>query len=453
VGYGNMGFIKKQREASQKAMGLVERVSERERYLIQGSYYMSDPRTLDKAIETVNKLLELYPDDVFGPGWLGNIYADLEETDKALKYFERESIISKTSLDYANLAFIYERLGHFQKAREVYEDYNKNISDIPDFHRSLGWNYLAEGKVDLARVEADKAFLMDPKSNDNISLKADILYLQDNLAGAESEYQKLLEAKPEYYPFNAQGNLAAIELRRGNFEKAIGQRRQQIDLSQRVGEKSWEAGARWALSYIYWRLGNIQMAEAEVEALAKIADEEDLTFYKIGSLLRRSVLYLEKKSISEASKTAEEMKKLLDSLLFKKQIRWYFNLLGIIELKKNDLPKAIKYSEQAVSLDPSPNIAKDSFLLDYLALAYFRNGDMEKGRQVYEKINSQLSSKWNGDIYVKSFYMLGQIAEQQGDRVKAAEHYRKFLDLWKNADTGIPEVEDAKKRLAGLKDQ
>jgi len=47
--------------------------------------------------------------------------------------------------------------------------------------------------------------------------------------------------------------------------------------------------------------------------------------------------------------------------------------------------------------------------------------------------------------------MLGKIYEQQGSRTKAIEHYDKFLDLWKDADPGISEVEDAKKRLSELK--
>ena len=40
---------------------------------------------------------------------------------------------------------------------------------------------------------------------------------------------------------------------------------------------------------------------------------------------------------------------------------------------------------------------------------------------------------------------------QNTGKTKAIEHYEKFLQLWKEADPGIAEVEAGRERVAGLK--
>jgi hypothetical protein len=40
--------------------------------------------------------------------------------------------------------------------------------------------------------------------------------------------------------------------------------------------------------------------------------------------------------------------------------------------------------------------------------------------------------------------------EKKGDKAKAVEHYKKFLEIWKNADPDLPEPGLAKARLAAL---
>jgi cytochrome c-type biogenesis protein CcmH/NrfG len=54
-------------------------------------------------------------------------------------------------------------------------------------------------------------------------------------------------------------------------------------------------------------------------------------------------------------------------------------------------------------------------------------------------------------LAVKAYYLLGLAYEKSGWNKKAIEKYEEFLDIWKNADPGIPEVQDAKERLKKLR--
>ena len=57
---------------------------------------------------------------------------------------------------------------------------------------------------------------------------------------------------------------------------------------------------------------------------------------------------------------------------------------------------------------------------------------------------------WFGDIYAKGHFMLGKIYEQRGMTAEAIRSYRTFLDLWQEADSTAPDIEEAKRALADL---
>jgi Tfp pilus assembly protein PilF len=51
--------------------------------------------------------------------------------------------------------------------------------------------------------------------------------------------------------------------------------------------------------------------------------------------------------------------------------------------------------------------------------------------------------------YPLAQYHLARAYEGKGDRERALASYRNFLQIWKDADPGLPEVTEAKKRLNG----
>ena len=127
-----------------------------------------------------------------------------------------------------------------------------------------------------------------------------------------------------------------------------------------------------------------------------------------------------------------------------------------ISLAEGSPDKAIQFFEKTVLPIPFamqeviPLLGYNTpFLKDVLARAYAQKGDLDRAITEYEKlVTFDPNSRARFLVYPELHYRLAKLYEKKGLNSKAIEQYRKFLDLWKDADPGIPEVEEAKKRLS-----
>jgi len=357
----------------------------------------------------------------------------------------------KHLFSYINLADTYEAQDMYDRAIDIYEEYIRNIDDNITIRRLLALLYIDYGKLDLAWSEAEKAAAHNPEDPYIFRLFGD-LHFYGNFMEAEKEYRKLLETKSEHFHRPGAGRLATLYLTQGRFQDAIEQLKYRIEVAHERGEMTWAAWAHMYMSYIYWKSGDLERAKEHNEMCWQIAVDEESVFYQRMALLSKGLIYTAVGKMDEAVGAADELKASIQKSMNTKLMRLYYYLMGQIEIKRQNYSAAIECAEKALSLLSYGPLTWRADFRDALSRAYYESGELEKARENYKKITLLTSGRaWCGDIYAKAFYMLGKIYEEQGDAADASENYEKFLDLWKDADPGIAEVEDAKKRLASLR--
>jgi tetratricopeptide (TPR) repeat protein/tRNA A-37 threonylcarbamoyl transferase component Bud32 len=452
--YSNRGNIAESDRSLKKALEFSDRVSERERLLIQAQA----GHDIEKAIEISRKLIELYPDDRAGHQMLGISYLAIEEWDKAqepLEWFYRAETDNPIAI--SNLTDLYRARGRYDKAKQILDEFRRTFPDNLNFSTSLVLYHLCVGELDKALLEADRAFSLSPTDQGIIGLKGDILLCRGELEKAEVEYRKLINTENPVPSIWGRFGLWTLDLLRGRFRQGLNELAQALELAQRIEPKYHEISTRSRLSYTNFSMGRLSASLEEAEKAEEIAKgvgphwttDELVQHWTLRPLLLKGLSYLRMGSLEKASRAADDIGALN---LYPAERRWHLYLIGLIELgKKNDI-RAIEYLKEALSLDPHQWGADNTaFFTEALARAYFQSGDLEKARKQYEEITRLTTGRTHyGDIYAKSFYSLGRIFEQKGDKLQARENYQKFLDLWKDADPGLPEVGDAKKRLWAL---
>jgi len=443
----NSGHPIEARKYLKKALELSARLPDNEKLYIEANVFYLD-EDYAKQIEFLERVVKTYPGQLFVHISLTDAYERVGNIDKAMEHGEFAIQSGKTAMAVGNLAEIYMDKGLYQKAEDVCRSFLKDIEDNAYIHWMLGCSYLCRRQFDLAAVEAEKAYLISPEYRWG---KGIVLGLKDDFAGAE----KILGADNQGLLLRAQGKIQEnLSLAQRNLEKSKGDKEKERDAYGGLAGALYIAGR---LEDAYQALNQYLRLSAEYRKSAGEFGLPYLPSQEKSDLFNKGANQAELKSFEEAKKTAEELRSLIEKGINTKELRMYEDILGWIELGKKDYRQAVDLFSGACSrLNFESWGAPDSYeqagYFNDLARALYESGDLDKARQEYEKITQlTIGRLYAGDIYARAYYMLGKIAEKQGDKPRAGQNYRKFLDLWKDADPGLAEVADARKRLAGLK--
>jgi tetratricopeptide (TPR) repeat protein len=164
----------------------------------------------------------------------------------------------------------------------------------------------------------------------------------------------------------------------------------------------------------------------------------------------QGVLFLNMNKTEEAKKAAARLKTYLDSIEIPKYQRFYHHLEGMIAQHENRNAEAAEHFSKAISLLSFQYEAFNDHAFHFYsqAMTYYHMNDWEKAQNQFEEVIELNAGRlqW-GDIYAMSFYWLGKIHQKKNQTQEAIDDYERFLNLWKDADPGIHEVEDAKIQL------
>jgi serine/threonine protein kinase/tetratricopeptide (TPR) repeat protein len=447
--YNYLGNYIQAKKYLEKALKLKDRASFRDRLLIQAWAYSFYRTSYKKRIKIYKELLKSYPDDEQVLIKISAVYRHLEEWDIATDYYRKVLEINpKSKLALWNLAYIYMAKGWYKKARDFLISKQYIFNNQNYFHRTIAHTYILEGKYERALEEIEKSRRIDPEDFNNKVLMGNIYHMKGNLILAENFYKEIIKKNDPTAKFSGHFHLANLYLIQGKYNRCEQEIIFGIEHSLKTGQKEDHLNLMIFLLYVNLKKGFLKKTINISNQIMKISGEKEFIALQKFALHFRGLAYIKMKNIEKAVETAQTLKQKIEKSESKKHMRLYYHLMGSIALENNQVIKAVDYLQKAISLLPSQvyGIINHSIFFESLASAYYKAGDLENAKRQYEKIISLTMGKlqW-GDIYVNSYYWLGNIYQKRDLKEKSIENYKKFLQLWKNADPNIAELEEAKK--------
>jgi serine/threonine protein kinase/tetratricopeptide (TPR) repeat protein len=457
------------RQAVEEALRHVGRATERERLQVEMAQttWNEDP---GEGLKRAANLVARFPDDRWGNDalwWNEYIVGDFQgAVVTAERFLELNPADGDT---YNALAYFYAGLGKYEAAASSVKKYIAFYPDVPNTYDTAWEIHLKAGMYDEALADAERYQQLQPTSTDPRYLRVVALLMRDDPDRAQQE----ITADSVVSPLEKTMWLAYTYLVEGRYREAEAALRRAVTAAEETRRKADPATAEGisGLRNAHFNLGQMLAMEGRpAEAIREFEAGEAISGQGAGGrpdpyvVLSRYLVGAAQCQMGDfggALRRADEIRALAKNGAFDRRL-WHYSdyLVAEVAAARKDRRTLDAALDRLLGGANKPEMyhAEPSVFQRLSAVRAVLAGDIPSAISHYLEFKSNFSmarlGAWRPILFFhersRLGYTLGRLYEQQGDSAKAREQYGDFLRLMARADAGLPEVEDAKKRLAAL---
>jgi len=447
--HGNIFDNDVARTYAAKAIEHADRLTQRERYYIEGRYYSLDDETVQQSIEAYENALALYPDDSASRNNVALQYSQLEQYDKTIEHFE-EMLRRGTPFlpSYFNTAMAYVNNGECDRGYALIRDF---VRGQPDYH--FGYGDMAAVATYCGRLDDAWAALGTYEESIEAGQTADpfdgnLRFLLHLLA---DEFDEALEANEQLADSDSPAarygaypnNQTLIASYRGAPLPAL---QAAVEMADSLPDDAVQkANLLGNIAQTYLHIGDNERALSFADRARALSVELDDRAWLAGL----ATIAQARAGRSVAARTAAQQYERLSTQLPNPWVRRFDLLVGAeLALSREDTDDAAEKLQAAIDLLP-PGVdfpfADDMVAYSYaLAVAQFAAGNPVQAANLFRAVTEAGSQRAQRPFaYVRAFYYLGKIAAEDGDAAAARRNYQRFLDYWGDGEIDRDKVAEA----------
>jgi DNA-binding winged helix-turn-helix (wHTH) protein/tetratricopeptide (TPR) repeat protein len=404
--YGNLNQSGRMAENVGKAYELREKVSKRERFYIESSYYWMGSGELEKAITVEELWRQSYPRDYALYVHLGAVYTRLGNLEKALEE-TRESVRLEpnSGINYWNVCSAYINLNRLDESETMIEQADE---------RKLESEGLPGARYRIAFLKGDTAQMAHTAAAAAMGKPGTEDVLLDMQANTEAWHGRWKDAS---------------QLTRRAMSSA--------EQNNARETAAWYA-ARAALGEVESGMRN--EARSDASAAIKLASNREV--------LERVALAL---ALAGDTAAAEKLVAELDRMFPRDTLvqRYWLPAIGAaVALQHKDSKRAVELLRVMGAIELGDNGDLVPIYLRGEAYLMLRDGNAAAAE--FQKFLDHRGRVGNFSWGALARLQLARACVLSGDNIKAKIAYQDFLTLWKDADPDIPILKQAKIEYAKL---